>query len=78
MRNMRIPTRLLTGLTLVGLFLTASVATGAPSRWTKKADALITLNNVGFDSMLLLAGDKHMCYRDMGNGLLCAVVVLIP
>ena len=72
MRKMRISTRLLAGFALVGLFVSVSAATGTPSRWSGKANAITTVNNLGNDPMLLLAGDKHMCYRDMGNGLLCA------
>ena len=69
---MKISVRLLAGVALVGLLLGTSAVTGVPSRWTTEADALVTLSNVSYDSMLILAGDKHMCYRDMGNGLLCA------
>jgi alpha-tubulin suppressor-like RCC1 family protein/outer membrane protein OmpA-like peptidoglycan-associated protein len=72
MRKMRISTRLLAGIALFGLFVGTSAITGLPVQNPDRAEALTTMNNVGYNSMLILAGDKHMCWRDMGNGLLCS------
>jgi alpha-tubulin suppressor-like RCC1 family protein/outer membrane protein OmpA-like peptidoglycan-associated protein len=72
MRKMRISTRLLAGIALFGLFVGTTAITGLPVQSPERAEALTTMNNVGYNSMLILAGDKHMCWRDMGNGLLCS------
>jgi alpha-tubulin suppressor-like RCC1 family protein/outer membrane protein OmpA-like peptidoglycan-associated protein len=72
MRNKRISTRLLAGIALFGLFVGTSAVTGLPVQSPERANALTTMNNVGYSPMLILAGDKHMCWRDMGNGLLCS------
>lgn len=69
---MRISSRLLAGIALFGLFVGTSAITGLPVQNPDRANALVTMNNVGYNSMLILAGDKHMCWRDMGNGLLCS------
>lgn len=69
---MRISTRLLSGISLFGLLVGTSAVTGLPVQSPERASALTTMNNVGYNSMLILAGDKHMCWRDMGNGLLCS------
>ena len=72
MRNMRISSRVLAGVALFGLFVGTTAVTGLPVQNPERVNALVTMNNVGYNPMDMLAGDKHMCWRDMGNGLLCS------
>lgn len=69
---MRIFTRLLAGIALFGALVGTTAVTGLPVQSPERANALTTMNNVGNNPMLILAGDKHLCWRDMGNGLLCS------
>lgn len=72
MLKMKFSVRLLAGVALVGLLLGTSAVTGVPSRWTTEANAVLTINPYNSDPSMILAGDKHMCYRGGGNTLLCA------
>ena len=69
---MRISSRVLAGVALFGLFVGTTAVTGLPVQNPERVNALVTMNNVGYNPMDMLAGDKHMCWRDMGNGLLCS------
>lgn len=69
---MRFSTRLLAGIGLISLFVSASAVSGVPSIGSKSANALSTTSNISYDSMKVMAGMKHLCWRDMGNGAVCS------